>query len=231
MKPSQALGLVAGLAVLLVALGAQVRSWSVQPQGKGAHLGTLVPADLAGQRLPLGATEASTPAVARELKLDDWLHRGYQQPPAKSYSLFAVYWEPGRREPTLLDEHSPDICWPAAGWRCLQRSDDFQLRLPGDETLWPAYWRKYQGSDGREVFVAFWYLVGGAPFQKDKEPRVVLNPLKFLQGSGELRGYYRVPNEHYFVRVTSEVPFETLAGDAAFVRLLRGLKPLGLFRP
>ena len=72
--------------------------------------------------VPVGWSAASTPHLERfrdQLQTDVLLQRTYLGGPANQriqITLYLAYWRPGQTPVSLVDAHTPDACWPGAGW-------------------------------------------------------------------------------------------------------------------
>lgn len=88
----------------------------------------------------------------------------YLGPDGRSSTVTVLYWDPpqGRpsRRPDLLRRpHSPDWCYPAAGWRRIRRYDDYCPPdvIPGEQGRIRVFER-----DGESVVVLYWTGVTAA---------------------------------------------------------------------
>jgi hypothetical protein len=127
--------------------------------------------------------------------------------------------------PNLVGGHTPDRCWMLSGWTCEASSFSWKSRL-GDQELVPAQYRLFRDAAGRVQHVIYWHLVGGDPFAGDYR----------IDGSRSILAYWKGillhhaggNTEQYFVRLSSERPFEEIWEDPGFRRLMESLARLCL---
>lgn len=184
--------------------------------------------DWPGEDLPLGRTADEQVVVLRQLNYDDYLFRQYTRGAAQ-VGVFICYWGPDKMPVNLVASHTPDRCWSSSGWVC----DGYDLwtgRTAGGLALQPAYWRKFSMPGGSSQHVLYWHLVGGrAQLYGGNSLNLVVNwRYWWLQA---LRYGLRGSEPQYFVRVTSNRPFEELWNESGFQEILRRLGHLGLQVP
>ena len=222
--------LLAGALVLQI-LKPAPPSRPVNASRQSGRLDRFVPAQLDGWTVknePLGPSEFLQARAEEVLNYDDYAYRTYVKLGA-SFSLYVAYWAPGRMPTRLISNHTPDRCWTENGWTCTDSV--FGKVLPvGDHSLLPAQWRTFTppGSD-QKTYVLFWLLVSGQNHDFGHRIHNYPSPTRWIgQFIGEFfKGY----QEHYFVRLTSDRPFEEIWKDVEFQRLLGELAAVGLIAP
>jgi hypothetical protein len=175
--------------------------------------------------LSLGATEALTGSVEQTLRFDDVFYREYRDTRSRNFSVYVAYWNPGKMPVQLVASHTPDRCWSENGWTCKERQTDAVVRST-NTTLPPAQGRLFTGPNGVIQHVAYWHLVGDELYDYGDRLNRVPNPLKWWREVA--RQFWRRPQEQYFVRLSSERPFDELRGDLGFEQVLEALAKLGL---
>lgn len=227
-RKSVLLAIVAG-GLLLVAFGLQVwpaRGGVISP-GKSKHLASELPETLVGIKsrdLELGKTENVRTAVERTLQYDDVLYREYRVGEA-TVTLYAAYWGPARMPTQLVASHTPDRCWVENGWACEQSRHHVASGITRDSFL-PAEWRLFTAPGGPKLYVIFWHLVGDQVY--DYGERLNRMPSVWRWWRDAVKQVFRAPPEQYFIRVTSDIPFEKLQANSGWDELLSALGRLGL---
>jgi len=220
---SKLLFLVGALMLILAVLLQVVRYKPQAREGRGLPLEQLLPAEIArwtSRVVPLGATEVSEGKVEEILKFDDVFSREYRSE-GRSLGLYVAYWKPGKMPTQVVASHTPDRCWSSAGWHCDEQKH--AVSLPG---LRPGEWRIFSMADGPKLKVIFWVLVGDELY--DFGDRFTRIPSPWRWWRDVAKQIFRAPPEQYFIRLTSNVPFEQLKDDPGYQGLLAALAKLGL---
>lgn len=227
--------LVLATLVLLTAAGLQfirVRDMTGgerQQPARPAGLKNQIPATLAGWTVrdePLGPNESVRSAVERTLNYDDYVYRLYRRN-GVTVGVYVAYWAPSRMPVQKVASHTPDRCWTENGWTCLESRHHEMIASPA-AALRAAQWRIFRapGSGDQKEHVLFWHLVG--PRLYDYGERFNATP-GLIQWWRDAISYALSGSQaQYFIRVTSSVPFERLAGEAGWNELLAALAKLGL---
>jgi len=222
-------------AVLLVAMGlACVPLFAFKrPQLMHAPLDLLVTADVAGwqmRRLEIADSEEMRSRVMSILRYDDVIFRNYRHG-ATEVQIYVAYWKPGSVPYGQAGVHTPDTCWVVNGWTAEERRHAQSLTV-GQRATKPAETGRYS-MRGQKLEVAFWHLVGGRVHgyeQKGWRDGVAGVRERLPHFFQDLRRYgLNLAQEQVFIRISSNVPMETLQHDPAFGRLLETLRPLGVF--
>jgi len=195
--------------------------------GKGRHLSTSLPGQIAGwiaRDLELGPTEATNRAVASTLRFDDVYYKEFRSPRA-IVSLYVAYWGPSKMPVQLVASHTPDRCWVENGWVCERRVHGETLGVNGVAVL-PGEWRLFRAPSKLSLNVIFWHLKGGELY--DYGDRMNTVPFIWRWWRDVYRTIATAPAEQYFVRLTSNRPFRELAQDSGWQELTASLADLGL---
>lgn len=220
------LRLSGGLAlVLLTGILFQWRSANVrEAYPRSAPLTMILPETAPGWTVmdePVAETEEIKRAVAEMLNFDEAIVRTYRRG-KDSLSVYVAYWRPGRIHPRLIAQHTPDICWPGAGWEVKGKGTSPILSGSGGQT--PPGQIRIFSIKGHLLHVVFWHLVGGDA-NRGIDP-TGLSFFRYLRS--DLQSGQR---EQYFIRLSSTVPYEQLQDEPLFIGVMHKLATLGLTKP
>ncbi len=218
-------GLATGLTA--VVLGSLFFVWALRPISESismegaSRLDSLLPKSVPGWRME---SDSELYRFASTLRTEDLLQRTYVSGPPERLVAVTVYlasWAPGQAPVSLVASHSPDACWPGAGWSLAEGvPDTVELKI-GERTLTPAQQRVFQvGEAGRHVW--FWHFADKRPVAYAK-PTSALSLMRLVLQQGVLR-----PQAQLFVRISSNAPWPLLAQDPLFTELVERLGPEGL---
>ncbi|KXU34179.1 hypothetical protein AXK12_07845 [Cephaloticoccus capnophilus] len=138
-------------------------------------------------------------------------------------TIYLAYWEPGSTSVSQVAMHTPDACWPGAGWTLVEDGTRPReaLRLAGDQSLPTAEARHFKNGNYPQ-YVWFWHLYGGRPIAYE-DPR---SPVRLLKQAWQ-HGFSRNGSQ-CFIRVSSNYPWETLKDEPLLNEVFENLRPLGL---
>lgn len=223
-----------GIAVLLVGVALQwlkvrdIKEGDRTAVARPVSLGERLPRTLAGwngRDEPLGPNEVTRTAVERTLNYDDHVFRIFEKN-GRQIGVYVAYWTAGRMPLQKVASHTPDRCWTENGWRC----EDMRFAEPvvaGDVRLMPAQWRRFVPPNGAaQQYVVFWHLVGDRLY--DYGTRFNARPDIFKWWRDTMSYAFSGSEAQYFIRVTSDRPFEELKGDPGWEGLVESLAKLGL---
>jgi hypothetical protein len=203
------------------------------PQLIREPLDSLIAADVEGwqeQKLEIADSAEMRSRVTNILQFDDVLFRDYRRG-GTEVQIYVAYWKPGTVPYGQAGVHTPDTCWIVNGWT----QDERQHAQPLTVGRWvtkPAETGRFS-MRGQKLDVIFWHLVGGQVHSYEQ--------YGWLDGAAgarerlphlfqDLRRFgLNLAQEQLFVRISSNVPLETLLKEPAFTRLLETLRPLGVF--
>ena len=224
--------LVLPILVLAIAVGAQfMGTFRETPVPRPAHLAQAVPLLTPGwsaRDVPLGATEFIASEVEKVLNYDEVINREYSRA-GEHLGVYVAYWRAGKMPTRFVASHTPDRCWTENGWRCLEMKFKQTETFEGD-ALKPAEWRLFEPPrGGSPVYVLYWHLVEGRPYDSGERFNDVPSPLLWWKDA--VQQIVSGSREQYFIRLTSSAPWETLWNDPGFAEVLRGLGRLGVAVP
>lgn len=190
-------------------------------------LGELLPTYLPGARvenLQLGPNEFVDQQAREKLDYDEVVFRAYTTP-AGTFTVYIGHWKSGRFSPSFIASHTPDRCWTMAGMTCLGYKSNYALdggefSLPGGE------WRRFATPNGQVLHVVFWHLVGDRLHDYGGRLHAFTDPVRRVQDV--VKDLFVLNGAQYFVRVSSDRPFEDMRMDPAFHEVLRALRMLGI---
>lgn len=195
---------------------------SVLP-GKGPHLQQYLPQQIKGwegRESKLGSTEAAEGKIEGILVFDDVYFREFTSGKGV-LSLYAAYWSPGKVPVQVVSSHTPDRCWTRAGWSCLELRHAVEL-----SGLKPGEWRIFDAPSHGSLNVIFWQLVGDELYDFGDRFTQIPHPLKWWRDVA--RQIVSSPQEQYFIRLTSSVPFDEIWEDEGLQEVVAALAELGL---
>jgi len=226
-------GLGIGALVLVGALAFQflrVRDLSAGDVGTARAVGHLqgkVPEALAGWAArdePLGSTEVVRGQVEAILNFDDYVFRVFTRG-STHVGVYVAYWKRDRMPVSRVASHTPDRCWTENGWTCESMTFN-EVWTTGGKTLQPAQRRVFISPANVRENVAFWHLVNRKAFDFGERFTLFTHPGKWIRDTVSYAALGS--EEQYFVRLTSNRPFEEFKDDPGWSDLLNALGKLGL---
>lgn len=160
------------------------------------------------------------------LQTDALLERSYTRRTTdgrlEEVTLYVAYWAPGASTVGAVASHTPDACWPGAGWTALpERTARRDLVREGGDGLAGAEQRGFAYGP-EERWVWYWHLAAGRPV-RPFEPRSWRELMARFWREGVPR-----PSSQVFVRLSSNLTWEQLALDTLSVDLAEGLVAAGV---
>jgi exosortase len=137
-------------------------------------------------------------------------------------TIYLAYWPPGEVPVSHVASHTPDICWPGAGWQLqdgLPRRE--RLSLSGPRDLSPAEFRHFTSESGPQ-YVWFWHTYD----RRVIESPDALSPRDLLVSV--LRFGIRSRGEQLFVRVSSNRPWREVQHEPLIQQVFSALAPYGI---
>lgn len=235
MKFSHQTLVLSGVGVLLL-LGVTLQGLNVRDvkegdrskPAAGVRLAERVPHNLAtwpGRDEPLGPNEVTRTAVERTLNYDDFVFRVFKNGD-REIGVYVAYWGPGRMPLQKVASHTPDRCWTENGWKCEEMRFSEVVSTDG-VNLMPAQWRRFTPPNGAaQQYVVYWHLVGTRLYEYGARFNARPDLVKWWRDT--LDYAFSGSEAQYFIRVTSNRPFEEFAGDPAWRELVGSLVLLGL---
>jgi exosortase len=215
------LGVSLALATALLIFCAVNTRSAPAPIRPGPNLEALLPAR------PPGWTVVSDPDLNRYasiLRSSSLAQRGYIQgsgPDPLEITIYLAYWHPGQAPVSLVASHTPDACWPGAGWSPVP-GGPARLELPlAGGRLPSAEQRAFRNGAWTEN-VWFWHLYGGRPI-------VYRDPYSLgALGRIALKYGFLHNGDQLFVRVSSNRSWAQIAAEPMIQQCFASLAPLGL---
>jgi exosortase len=157
------------------------------------------------------------------LRTDLLAERGYlhgDRATGIQIDLYLAYWRPGQAPASFVATHTPDACWPGTGWNAQPISPSHAALPFLGSWLPPAESRLFTNS-GFPRYVWFWQVYDNkpVPFESPYSARDLLH-LAWHYG-------FRHDASQLFVRVTSNRPWNEIAGDPLLRRFFQNLRPFG----
>jgi exosortase/archaeosortase family protein len=193
-----------------------------RPQVAPPVLGAILPAEFTGWTVTPESDELYR--FSAQLHTEHLAQRTYAKATATGplqITVYLAYWPKGKAPVSLVASHTPDACWPGAGWT--QRPVD-RARVAlnvGGRALPEAEHRDFvQGNYPQEVW--FWHLHDGRAIHVG-EVRSAANLLMLA-----LRYGFREGGDQWFVRVSSNRAWEDFSDEALLKEIFARLEPFGL---
>ncbi|HEY5078753.1 MAG TPA: exosortase/archaeosortase family protein [Opitutaceae bacterium] len=215
---------LAGVLALVVATLAFFAANTTAPDGKGS-----APPDLLAS-LPAAApgwtveTNADVNRFAAVLRTHYLAQRTYlRATPAgrEQITLYLAYWPPGDASIGFVGSHTPDACWPGAGWMAARVADPMAAIGVAGRPLPPAQHRLFS-NNGYPQNVWYWQLDDG---------RVV--DVGSTRSVGALLGIalrfgFRKGGAQMFIRISSNRAWDEISGEPLIADFLGRARSLGL---
>ena len=137
-------------------------------------------------------------------------------------TVYAAWWPAGAASVSTVAAHTPEACWPGAGWVSVPATDGRRaLPLADGRQAAEAEQRSFRNRDYPQT-VWFWHLVAGEPL-RPFEPRSWREQLRLFFKNGVRRDQSQA-----FVRLSSNRDWAELAGEPLIQEVLQGFAELGV---
>jgi len=136
-------------------------------------------------------------------------------------TIYLAYWPAGQSSVSGVAAHTPDACWPGAGWTTAPIDHPRQYLAVGNRVLAPAEARLFRIGDYPQ-HVWFWHLYDGRPLVHT-DPRSWSRLLRLGWDYG-----FRRDGDQLFVRISSNQPWSALQNEPLLQDIFNRLQPLGL---
>ena len=136
-------------------------------------------------------------------------------------TIYMAYWQPGQTSVSVVATHTPDACWPGAGW--VPEETNYRktrLALSNRKTGQAEYRIFSLQKIPRHVW--FWHSYDRRVVE-DLDPR---RPFELI--SSVLQYGVRSDGEQLFVRISSNRPWEEIGDDPLFSDLFSNLQAYGI---
>ncbi|MGE9293099.1 MAG: exosortase C-terminal domain/associated protein EpsI [Puniceicoccales bacterium] len=193
-------------------------------QTEDVDLSTAVPSELPGWTIEdheLADSEEMQDRVEEILQFTQALFRSYRKGDTE-IAVYIAYWEPRTMPVRMVQAHTPDICWVRNGWEVEDSEFSVQLDAEG-MPLKPAEFR-IMTKDPALQYVYYWHTVGDRIYVN----RIVgtwdrWDPIKSLFKFG-----LNQRREQFFIRLSSNHPFEEIWDNPDFQLILKDLAKLAI---
>lgn len=223
-KPASVLALAA-LALAFVWVGQLLArtQFGAPTASTPPDLARLVPAAAEGWTV---TTRTDLGRFAGILRTDHLLERSYSKPGADGrlvqLTVYTAWWPAGASSVSEVATHTPEACWPGAGWTLLPEGTARRgLRLTDGRIADEAEQRSFVGN-GYPQHVWFWHVVDGAPLGPF-EPKSWRQQLRLFFERGIRRDEPQV-----FARLSSNREWAEIAGEPLVGEAIAGLARLGV---
>jgi exosortase len=136
-------------------------------------------------------------------------------------AVYLAYWRSGQASVSQVASHTPDACWPGAGWQAVPQAVMRERPTIAGRRLASAEARLFKAGDFPQ-HVWFWHLYDGRPiaYESPYSPKALLQ-IAWRYG-------FRHDGDQLFVRVSSNLPWNAIADEPLLAEIFAGLQPLGL---
>lgn len=195
----------------------------VQSGTDAPNLTELLPAEAAGWQVatPQDLYQFSEILHTKHLLQRTYVRTGEAGPVV--VIAYAAYWAPGQTSVSRVAMHTPDACWPGAGWapqpQPNHRTQD--TFLPGLQ-ISPAEYRVFRHQGGTSQHVWFWHIFDGRVIDH-RDPYSIPALLKIALQYG-----FRRQGSQYFIRISSTRPWSELSNEPLLREILTNLDRIGL---
>ena len=195
----------------------------LKPGRAGPDLTTFLPSQFAGWDV---APAHDLAQFADILGTKNLLERTYVRSAGNGrfhqFSVYIAYWAPGQASVSRVAMHTPDACWPGAGWTVQSAGATQQkLLLPELKTV-AAEQRLFKNAEGLAQHVWFWHVYDGRVIDY-REPYALSALVKTALQYG-----FRRQGEQFFVRFASDQAWKELAQEPLVREILAQLSTDGL---
>jgi exosortase len=223
-RPAQLFTLSAGLAVAAALVGLFVLNTrsTVRPDAPVPNLYAILPASVPGWRVD---TTTDLYQFAEILQTDYLAQRTYLRRTVAGQevqvTLYAAYWRAGQAPVSLVASHTPDACWPGAGWSALALPAPPAPPTIAGRTLAPPEYRIFKSGDFPQ-HVWFWHLFDSRPIAY-RDPYSATELLRLAWRYG-----FRHDGDQLFVRISSNVPWSEIGAEPLLAQFFARTQSLGL---
>ncbi len=195
-----------------------------QPVPDAPRLTDLLPAQAAGWQV---TTPDDLYQFSDILQTTHLLERTYVRPAASGgfveLTVYTAYWAPGQTSVSRVASHTPDACWPGSGWsaQATTGARTQVIAVPGLE-LSPVEYRVFRDEVHRTQHVWFWHIFDGHVIGY-RDPYSL--PALFRSA---LQYGFRRQGSQYFIRLSSNRPWDELATEPLLREILTNLNHVGL---
>jgi exosortase len=184
-------------------------------------LAAILPAEIAGWQT---VTSGDLYRFSAQLQTSDLIQRTYGRTTlsgTEQITIYLAYWPAGQAPVSLVASHTPDACWPGAGWEPLPSARTREtLHVRG--LALPLAEHRFFTHQNFPQHVWYWHLYEGRVIHHDG----LGSPLKLLRLA--LDYGFRRDGDQLFIRISSNQPWGKISREALIEELIARLRPLGL---
>lgn len=222
-RPVLAYALAASLCGIFAVAGLfAIKTASAERTGRPApDLLAILPAHADGWRVE---TDSEIYQFSDQLETEFLAQRTYFRQTdsgEQQVTFYLAYWPAGQSSVSAVAAHTPDACWPGAGWTAAPVDQPRQYLAVGNRVVPPAEARLFRIGDYPQ-HVWFWHLYDGRPLVHT-DPRSWSRLLRLGWQYG-----FRKDGDQLFVRISSNQPWSTLHNEPLLRDIFNRLQPLGL---
>jgi hypothetical protein len=219
-----------GILVIALVVIVAATSWTVisfYNQKSTAMHGNLVkalPASFEGwviKDIPIASSEEMKKAVGELLNYSNAVFREYRKDDIV-LGVYVAYWEPRKFHPRLIAQHVPDACWVGNGWIMSKPNYNFQVTFTDGAAAWPAQYRLFDQPYTGHQHVIYWHIVNGKLSGFAQGPTSRSDSIFNSLGSDLMSN----AGEQFFIRISSNVPFDELEKSPVFLAVLDTFEPV-----
>ncbi len=158
------------------------------------------------------------------LQTDVLAERTYRRDGAagpETVTLYLAYWRPGQAPVSLVATHTPDACWPGAGWVSQPQAEARTHPVVNGREIADGESRLFTNT-GYARHVWFWQLYDGRPIPY-LSPHSLGPLLRIAWRYG-----FRHDGDQVFIRISSNRPWSEIGDDPLLRDFFARLRPFGL---
>lgn len=223
--PRLPFALLTGVCAIAVALGVFFISFSRStPASSSApqiSANSLIPESAAGWEVQTSDDlyRFSDILRTRDLAERTYLRRGPNG--IVQVTLYVAHWLPGEASVSMVASHTPDACWPGGGWNIGPVAAPQEQLVVGDRRL-PAAEHRFFVKGPLPQHVWFWHVYNERPINyRDPYSVPALFEIAWRYG-------FRREGGQYFIRFSSNQPWENLTQEPLVQEIFRRLATVGL---
>jgi exosortase len=221
--PYRTFWLFSGLALALAVFFQLNSRGTSQPAPAVPDLASMVPVESSGWQV---ITPDDLYRFSGILQTTHLLERMYLRPTDKGpiqLTAYIAYWAPGQTTVSRVASHTPDACWPGAGWMAQPTTaEHVQAPTLAGLQLAPAEYRVFRNEIGHTQSVWFWHVFDGRVISY-RDPYSLPALLRIALQYG-----FRRQGAQYFIRISSNRPWEEIADEPLVREILTNFARAGL---
>lgn len=160
------------------------------------------------------------------LQTSNLMERTYLRPTGPGQftqlTVYIAYWAPGQTSVSRVASHTPDACWPGAGWFAQPVADTRDVPAVPGLIISPGEHRVFRNNAGFPQNVWFWHIYDGRVISyRDPYSIPALFQIALQYG-------FRRPGDQFFVRISSNKSWSELQDEPVVREILANLTRIGL---